>query len=147
MHVDSVADQMTVTAGATSASDTASNVTNSATPFGAQVSDGTGGDYYGGYQYYYSQYRDTYQAISGPLQVSMGLDAVALADLALDGLLGIGVSAFGQFSLQSASLTFTAEQAGISQGGSVPEPGSIALSATALAALLALRRRRREAKE
>jgi hypothetical protein len=67
--------------------------------------------------------------------------------LTLDGLLGIGVSAFGQFSLQSASLTFLAEQISTTPSSTVPEPGSIALSASALAALLALRRRRRTAKE
>lgn len=144
-HVDNVADVMTVTAGGSSASDTADQVANSTGSYGNTNYEGSGGDYYNGYRYYYNQQRDVYESISGPLSVSMELDGDALQDLGQDGLLGIGVSAIGQLSLRSARLDIWAEAPPVvtveSRNG-VPEPGTLALGGAALGALALARRRR-----
>ena len=144
MHVDNIADRMTVTAGSSTAVATASTTTSSSTAYGDWVLDLHQGGYDIGWGDSYSQYRDVYQAISGDLRVSMGLDSESLTNLMLDGMLDIGIAAFGQFALLSASLTFSADStSGLNPATEVPEPNSALLTASALAALLALRARQR----
>jgi hypothetical protein len=139
-HIDATADTMQVSAGGSSATGSASThstgVGGSTTYF-----DGQGGSYYGGYTYYYSRDRDVYEAISGPLQATVHLDSVALADLNADGMLSATVNALlGSFHLTSASLNVLSE----ARAADVPEPGTLALLAVAAVGGAAARRRKKK---
>ncbi|MDO9286786.1 MAG: hypothetical protein Q7U26_17995, partial [Aquabacterium sp.] len=108
LHVDAVADQMQVTIGNTSATDTASTQSSSAGNFGAYIYDGTlNGACPNGTCSYTTRYhreRDVYSAVYGDLSVSVGLDAAALLDLDDDGLLQLGLTApVGHFNVNAVS--------------------------------------------
>lgn len=146
MHIDSVADQMKVTAGNSSATDTADTHSNSVGAYGNANYEGQICRYYDGagncsYAYEYNRERDTYDAVFGALDTSLSLDLIALQDLRNDGLLGVGFSALaGQFNLQSINFTLQVEP-----GSDVPEPASLLLAGAALAGAAAATRRRRKA--
>jgi hypothetical protein len=137
-HIDNVADRMEVTAGGNTASATASTVQNYVNPYGGSTYEYVSGSWQQGWDTYYARERDHYQSISGPLKVTLDLDALALSDLWGDGILNISISAaLGQFIVSEARLEATAE--------AVPLPGSLALAAIGMAAMAGSRRRRRKA--
>lgn len=149
IYTDNVADQMRVTVGQSSATDTASTYGSSISPYSAYIYDGTSGCYsdYCSRTTLYHRERNLYSSISGALDVSLALDALALSDLSTDGILDLRVDApVGQFALQSLRLDLELAPLLISTsptGGSVPEPAVIGLTAVALAAAVAAGRRRR----
>lgn len=136
LHVDDVADTMVVTAGASSATASASGHTTQVNGYGSKVYERTDGDYYNGYAYRYNRERDVYDAIAGSIETVLHLDAAALADLTSDGMIDalVGASA-GSFTLNSASLTVVADTT------PMPEPGTLALFGLAAAGGIAARRR------
>jgi hypothetical protein len=141
LHKDTVADTMQVTAGASTSADVADQVSSSASAYGSKTLDhvdyGTSSN--SPYYYYYNRERDVYEAVTGPLEVAMTLDATALSDLSADGIFDISIAAsVGQFRTQMASLSFSVEQQ--LPGNSVPEPGTLALAGVALAAAAGRRR-------
>jgi hypothetical protein len=139
LHRDAVADTMAVSVGAVQGTDTVD-----------QNSGGTGN--YGGWSYegqtggynntrYYNRQRDVYEALHGDLNVEVGLDALALADLKDDSVLSFDVAAaVGQFRVLSATLNLQVDDAPTG----LPEPGSLALLATAAVTGAAFTRRRRK---
>jgi MYXO-CTERM domain-containing protein len=144
LYTDSIADNMVVTAGTSSASDLADQLSSSLATYGAwnyEASNWNGN----GYDRTYDRARNSYQALSGPLTVDLGLDLVALADFGADGILSSFITAsLGQFTVNSAMLTLQVDDA---PPTGVPEPDSLLLAGTALAlATLVARRRRRKAK-
>ncbi|MDT7837725.1 hypothetical protein [Aquabacterium sp. OR-4] len=149
LYTDNVADQMRVSVGQTSATDTASTVASSSTPFGGYLYDGYAGCYDASCSrtYMYHRERNVYSSISGALDVSLALDALALSDLSSDGILDLRVDApVGQFALQSMRLDLQLAPLVVSttpSGGTVPEPAMVGLTAVALAAAVAAGRRRR----
>lgn len=161
LRSDAVSDQMQVTVGNTSATDTASTQSSSAGNFGAYIYDGTiNSNCWNGncsYTTLYHRERDLYSAVYGNLAVSVGLDAAALLDLDGDGLLQLGLAApVGQFNVNSVSFDLLVQSARRPQlldgqsavdvdagATTVPEPAGLALTALALAAALAAGRRRR----
>jgi len=148
LNQDAVADVMQVTSGGTTDTATANQTLHTVNPYNPATYDGTGGSYYTGYSYLYSQERDVYDAIYGPLQVTQGFDLLALQDIWADGILNVNVGAsVGQFLLQSIDLTLQAEHAG--QGTNVPEPGTLSLlgAATVAAGAVSRRRRRKQSKK
>ena len=145
MHNDAVADQMTVSAGNSSATATANTHSSSVGAFGNANYERTVCRSYDGagncsYAYQYNRERDTYDAVFGALETSLNLDLIALQDLRNDGLLGVSLSApKGQFNLQSINFTLL-----VDPSNAVPEPASVLLTGAALAgAVLATRRRRK----
>jgi len=142
-YTDNVADVMQVSAGGSTASDSANTVYSNTTYRGSN-NDPTKGSYYSGYRYYSTQEYNRYSALYGQLQVSLTLDALALQDISADGILDFGVDArLGQFRLTSARLSITAEKKQVS---SIPEPSTLSLIglAVALAAGGGMRRRKRK---
>lgn len=138
IHRDTVADTMKVSAGQTSASDVVDQWITSATGYGGRYYEGQS---YNGYNttYLYNRQRNVYEALQGELQANLGLDAAALADLQGDGVLSFDVAATaGQFRLLSATLNLEMEQRGL------PEPGTLALVATAVLTGASFTRRRRK---
>jgi hypothetical protein len=141
-HIDSVADTMTVAAGTSTASGSATTHTTSSGGYGPQTFVGTTGDNYNGYNYLYNRDHDVYDAIAGDLQATLHLDAVALADLNNDGILAPSVTAaLGSFHLTSATLTVLSEVVDRSE---VPEPATLGLFAVAAAGATVARRRRKK---
>lgn len=137
-HVDVTADQMTVTAGASSTTAADSTHVASVGSYGNWNYEGTGGNYYDGYIYYYNRERDSFDAVMGPIQASLSLDDLALGDLTADGLMDAVVTAsLGHFTVTSATLTVTAETR-------VPEPGTLGLFGIAALGGIAARRRGRK---
>lgn len=158
LRTDAVADQMQVTVGNTSGTDTASTQSSSAGNFGAYIYDGTiNSNCWNGncsYTTLYHRERDLYSAVYGDLAVSVGLDAAALLDLDDDGLLQLGLAApVGHFNLNTVSFDLLVQKttppqlldgrSGADADAAVPEPAGLALTALALAAALAAGRRRR----
>lgn len=140
MHQDTVADTMAVHTGGSQATDTVDQWISSATGYGGWNYEGQYNN--GGYNYttYYDRQRDVYQALQGSLEVDLGLDALALGDLKSDGVLNFDVAAsVGQFRLLSATLNVQVDDA----AGRLPEPGSLALVATAVLTGASFTRRRR----
>ncbi|MBQ5965730.1 PEP-CTERM sorting domain-containing protein [Massilia sp. ZL223] len=137
-HRDTVADTMLVDVAGQQGSDSASTTSNSAGSYGAPVYERTDGSYQNGYLYRYVRERDTYEAISGALEVAFHLNADALKSLTSDGILEALVSApLGQFRLQTASLTYVTGD----PSSEVPEPGTLGLMAAAALGAAAVRRR------
>lgn len=133
LHVDNVADQMNVSVGSSSASDTASQILNITDAYKPSTYDGSVGGGANPIYYQYSRERDVYEAVYGTLQSSLALDSVAIQDIAADGILNALVSApVGQFNLLTAELSVWADA--VQTNSSVPEPGSLALAGLALAA-------------
>ena len=105
----------------------------------------------GYYDSYLNKYTDTTGPrtnYNGPFQINAMLDSTAVADLGVDGMLGVSVSStVGDFWLQSLSLTFTAtpasSQSTAGTGTQLPEPGNMALLGMGLLGMAAYRRRRR----
>lgn len=154
LHQDTVADQMMVTVGDSSATDTASTQSSSAGSFGAYLYDGSYNTNCWNnnctYNRVYHRERDVYSAVYGDLSASLSLDAAALLDLQGDGQLSVGLAApVGHFKVNSVSFDLVVQQALASQpltapsGSDVPEPASLALTALALAAATAAGRRRK----
>lgn len=139
-HRDTV-DTMTASVGATSGS-TQDSVVGSST--GAYTTPSlqytSGGGYYSGYSYY-SQERDVYNSVSGPLELSLVLDSTALQNLRDTGFIDITVNAGGQFSLQSIGVSM---DGAVPDAKGVPEPASVVLSLTGMAAIVATRRRKKK---
>jgi hypothetical protein len=141
-HVDSTADTMVVSAGGSTASGSASTHGYYDTGYGYVSTDATYGNYQSGTSTYYSRQRDTYESISGPLQASLHLDALALADLTADGMMASTVTALlGSFHLTSAMLTV---QSDVLPTSEVPEPSTLALLAAAVVGGAAARRRKKK---
>jgi hypothetical protein len=139
LHLDDVADTMVVTAGADSATGSASEHSTLAGAYGNATYERTDGDAYNGYYYRYNRERDVYDSVAGSIQTTLHLDASALADLTADGIMDALVGAtVGSFTLTSASLTVMADTA---PPAGVPEPGTLALMGLAAAGGLAARRR------
>lgn len=139
-HRDTV-DTMTVSVGATSGSTQDSVVGHTVGAYGAASQQySSGGGYYSNYTYY-NQERDVYDSVSGPLELALVLDAMALQHLRDTGFIDITVGAGGQFSLQSIGVSMTGSAA---DRNAVPEPASIILSLTGMAALAATRRRKKK---
>ncbi|GEM_PF-6862996 len=140
-------DKMTVSVGNTTASAVDSVVAHSEGAYSAPQYQGGTGYQYGNNSTYYSQERDVYDSVTGSLQVSLALDALALQSLidADTGYLDINVSALGHFTLQSLGVSMTGE-APARSNSDVPEPASIVLSLTGMAAFAATRRRKKPAR-
>lgn len=135
-HIDSVADVMSVTVGATTVSDTADQHYSATGGYGSYNYEGSSGGGNNSQYTYYNRERDTYEATYGDLNTSMTLDATAMADLTADGIISAFASApVGQYRLLSAELTVTAE---------APEPASLGLLGLGLAGIGMARRRRRK---
>ena len=88
---------------------------------------------------YYSQERDVYDSVTGPLLASLSLSALNLQTLRTSGFIDIDVSALGHFTLQSLGISMTGE----ASSSAVPEPATLALSLTGILALAASRRRKK----
>lgn len=144
LNIDDVADTLEVSAGGVSATDSVDQLSTSTSPYGEPQFDGSAGSDSYGYSYYYSQERDTYEAIFGELEVLLDLEPGGLNELRTDGKLNVGLSALlGQMYLSDLTLTLQVDDN--SEPVTVPEPGSLALfgiSASAMASF-ALRRRRK----
>lgn len=155
-RTDNVADQLQLQVGQTVLTDTVDTRSQSATDFGVYLYDGTsvpcGNDTCSRTTLYHRE-RTLYSALAGDLNLTTPLDAAALLDLQGDGILGLTVGApVGQVALRSLSfnlllrepllLPVAAPSAGPSASTNVPEPGSMALGAVALAAALAAGRLR-----
>jgi hypothetical protein len=128
-------DTMTVSVGGATAS-AVDSVTAHSTDYSAPVYQYS--DYYGPYSSTYTYYQqdvNLYDSVSGPLQLSLALDALALTSLRDNGYIDIDVSAAGQFTLES--IKFTASAA------AVPEPASITLALAGVAAFGASRLRKK----
>jgi hypothetical protein len=133
-HLDTQ-DTMTVSVGGATASAVDSVVAHSR-DYSAPVYQYS--DYYGPYSSTYTYYQqdvNVYDSVSGPLQLSLALDALALTSLRDNGYIDIDVSAAGQFTLES--IKFTASAA------AVPEPASITLALAGVAAFGASRLRKK----
>jgi len=147
-HIDAVADELRISAGAASATGQVSNTTSSVGGYGGAWYDGNYCRYVDGngncsWDYRYSRERDVYQAIAGNLQSSLSFDAVALGDIAADGLLAIGMEASrGHVTLNSLTVNLQVERSAAA-AVTVPEPAGLALTGVALAAALVAGRRRR----
>lgn len=136
---DTVVDTMGVTVGAAHGSDAVDQISSSAGGYGSWIYEGQTG---GGTNVtrYYNRQRDVYEAVYGDLSVDVGLDAQALADLAADGVLSFDVAAMaGQFRVVSATLNLQ-----VQDPTGLPEPGSLALLATAALTGAHFTRRRRK---
>lgn len=140
-YTDNTVDTMSVHAGITTQTGSDSTVTDSATAYGPRSYSGQAGNLQYGIDTYYDQSRNVYHAISGALSVDMTLDDLALANFATSGILEASVGApSGQFRLEQAVLTLQVDN---TPSGSLPEPATLALTATAAVGLLAARRRRK----
>lgn len=143
-HGDVVADAMRLLIGGSSTVDTADTRYSAVGDYGGsrlegQVCASVDNNYNCSYNYLYARERDTYGAIYGALDTTLSLDAAALLDVRDDGTLGVGVKADGQFRLSSISFNLLVEKT----AAAVPEPATLALAASALAALALTRRRRK----
>jgi hypothetical protein len=147
-RTDAVADQMQVSVGATTVSDTASTQSSSEGLYSGLIYDAT---YYDNcwdgncsYRTVYHRERNIYSAVYGDLQAVALLDNDALADLRGDGILSVSLGApVGQFIVNSISFDLLVQHTPTvlspSASGTptdVPEPGSLALVGLALAAAL-----------
>ncbi|WP_426340698.1 PEP-CTERM sorting domain-containing protein [Pseudoduganella sp. S-14] len=141
-YSDSIADQMTVTAGGASATGSA-NDHNAFDTDSGKIEDTkkqTGSEN-GGYNRWYNQFISHYDSLSGDLVVQLSLDSLALNDLAADGILNLSVnSVLGQFNLTDVRLDFVAQDA--VPPAQVPVPTSLLLAGLGLAALATVRRRK-----
>ena len=139
-HRDTVADTMTVHAGGSQGADTVDQWLNTASGYSGWNYEGTGYSGYDRYTYYNRQ-RDVYEALQGSLEVSLGLDALAVNDLKTDGVLSFDVAAsVGQFRVVSARLNLLVDDAPTG----LPEPGTLALVAAAAVTGASFTRRRRK---
>lgn len=140
MHRDTVADTMSVQAGGSQGSDSADQLLTSTGAYGGWNYEGQSNSGYN-YTRYYNRQRDVYEALQGGLEVDLGLDGLALGDLKDDGVLSFDVAAtVGQFRLLSATLNVQVDDA----AGRLPEPGTLALLATAGVTGAFFTRRRRK---
>ena len=140
LHRDAVAATMAVSVGAAQGSDTVDHTSGSAGNYGGWSYEGQTNNGYNATRYYNRQ-RDVYEALHGDLNVEVGLDALALADLKDDSVLSFDVAAaVGQFRVMSATLNLLVDDA----PAGLPEPGSLALLATAAVTGAAFTRRRRK---
>jgi hypothetical protein len=131
---------MAVTVGAAQGSDTVDQTFGATGNYGGWNSEGQTNNGYNITRYYNRQ-RDVYEALYGDLNVEVGLDALALADLKDDSVLSFDVAAaVGQFRLVSATLNLQVDDT----PAGLPEPGSLALLATAAVTGAAFTRRRRK---
>jgi hypothetical protein len=141
VYTDNTVDTMSVHAGNTTQTGSDSTVTDSATAYGPWSLTGQFNNGQYGTDTYYDQSRNVYHAISGALSVDMSLDSLALSSFATSGILDASVSApSGQFRLDQAVLTLQVDN---TPPGSLPEPATLALTATAALGLVAARRRRK----
>lgn len=144
-HIDAVADSLTVSVGGSSNASIVTSHSSSDGEYGAAHYDGQicPTDYYGncGRATLYSRERDTYNAVFGALESTVLFDAAALADLRSDGMLDIGLFAFGQFGLDSISFVLDVEA---SDPNAVPEPASLILLSAGAGALAMTRRKRKK---
>lgn len=141
-YSDNVVDQMEVRTGATSGSDSVDEHLVSNTDSG-QIEDKkkrTGSEN-GGYNYFYNQDINQYDAYRGDLSVELNLDALALNDLVADGILNLTIkSLLGQFNITDVRLDFVAQEA--VPPADVPVPTSLLLTGLGLIALATVRRRK-----
>ncbi len=144
-NTDNVADVMSMTVGGTTASDIASETLNQYTPYIGPIYEGTGGSSYNGYQYYQRYQREHNTGIYGALEISIALDALALADLWTDGILNAFLSSpTGQLRLTGLSITAIGDDEW-NAPHSVPEPETFVLFASGLLMLqMTIRRRRKD---
>lgn len=141
VYSDNTVDTMSVQAGGTTQTGSDSTVSDSATAYGPQVFAGQYANGQYGTDTYYDQSRNVYHAISGALSVDLALDNLALSSFATSGVLDASVFAqAGQFRLDQAVLTLQVDD---TPSGRLPEPATLALTATAALGLAAARRRRK----
>ncbi|KQV59097.1 hypothetical protein ASD07_26060 [Duganella sp. Root336D2] len=141
-YSDSIADQMKVTAGGASGTDSAEdhNAFNSDSGKIEDTKKKTGSEN-GGYNRWYNQFISHYDSLSGDLVVQLNLDSLALNDLLVDGILNLSVnSVLGQFNVTDVRLDFEAQEA--VPPAQVPVPTSLLLTGLGLAALATTRRRK-----
>lgn len=142
---DKVQDSMVVSAGASSASDTADQFSSSsdATNYARFL---TLGSYQHGYTTFDARKVITESGYSGSLFTELGLDTAALADIHDDGLFSFIVNAPGlsQFTLKEARIDLLAMLEDPLPEGEVPEPATFGLLGGALGMLALARRRQRK---
>lgn len=135
LHIDNVADQLTISAAGTSATGTASTSYSATGGYGSEsltsVLAGIG-------YFYYDRQRDVYSAQYGETDATTALGAGALSALSSTGLLDYTVSVpTGQVTVNSVQLSVTYDNAPI------PEPTSAAAFVAGIGGLAAWGRRRK----